>query len=90
MLLTSGRRGALSCAMRLGGGLLLAGTDGNPDVVHDHEGAEDNHKGDQASDGPVGHDITSVSSRVNNDRARLSWDRQLDPATGCPAWSRRI
>jgi len=48
---------ALSCATRQGG-LLLVGTDGNPDVVHDHESADGSHSGDQASDGLVGHDVT--------------------------------
>ena len=37
---------------------LLVGTDGNPDVVHDHESADGSHSGDQASDGLVGHDVT--------------------------------
>jgi hypothetical protein len=52
-------------------GLLLVGTDGNPDVIHDHEGAEDNHSGDQASDGLVGHDIPSVPPRTTTGRAYL-------------------
>ena len=50
---------------------------------------QDNDSGDQASDGLVGHDIPSVSPRVNDDRARLSWNRQLDPATGCRAWQKK-
>jgi hypothetical protein len=77
--------GALSCATRQGR-LLLVGADGKPELVDDHEGTQDDNGGDQASDGMVGHDIPSVSSRVKDDRARLSWNRQLDPATGCWAW----
>ena len=81
--------GALSCATRQGG-LLLDGADGDPDVVRHQGGGQDSDGGNQASDGLVGHDVPSVSSpRVNDHRARLSWNRQLDPATGCRAWHRK-
>jgi hypothetical protein len=76
---------ALSCATRQGG-LLLDGADGDPDVVRHQDGGQDSDGGNQASDGLVGHDIPSVSPRVNDHRARVPWNRQLEPATRCRAW----
>ena len=76
---------ALSCATRQGG-LLLDGADGDPEVVRHQGGGQDSDDGDQASDCIVGHDVPSGPPRVNDHRARLSWNRQLDPATGCRAW----
>jgi hypothetical protein len=55
-------------------------------LVRHQGGGQHSDGGNHASDGLVGHDIPSVSPRVNDDRARLSCNRQLDPATGCRAW----